>query len=439
MKTTTKPILSCILLVLSNASCANILLEDIAPTESVPNYIMARSRFVPSVSLTIDMPPGSQERTLEVFSDYDSTTSREKEEEEEEEETEEQESNESDPGVFSFEEDDEEYEKYEEELEKYEEDKKEITIGSSEDDVYEPVSYDDEADNENDLFSNQTDQNDISGNEEDFEEQEESEDSTLAILDSLNSFLQTSPKTFDLNSLSTIYPPNTLMNVNDASLLFADNNVFVIDSKLGKGNRGAVFKALQYGTNPVAIKFVPFVEKKSEASFALEVECIGKLGRLFTFGVIEPVEGDNEFEFQTVSTGFIAMNFIAGDTLANTLLNATSIEQIEIIEKASIEAVKSFFSTTGKVHYDLVPENFIVSPKNEVSLIDFEQVVDPSKLTVSGQFYMDGQIATFSTMIASVKLLFQQKIPLNWDALYEVGGDVTEAQKLALYESLINK
>ncbi|MCP3916880.1 MAG: serine/threonine protein kinase [bacterium] len=165
---------------------------------------------------------------------------------------------------------------------------------------------------------------------------------------------------------------------------------YALHELLGTGGMGAVFRAVQAGTNrPVAMKFV-----KSSAPggvlaqrFEREMEALARLDHPGIASIYHSGTADWNGETHR----FCAMELVQGAlpiTRYATGSDATTRERFELIVAAA-EAVAHAHSQ-GVVHRDLTPNNVLVDQNGQLKIVDFGIAslidADPAcRITLSGQ------------------------------------------------------
>ena len=142
---------------------------------------------------------------------------------------------------------------------------------------------------------------------------------------------------------------------------------YQIRSVLGEGGMGKVYLAHDTKLDrKVALKILPLelaANQESMRRFTQEAKTAAALhhpniGQIFEIG-----EHD--------STRYIAMEFVAGDTL-RTLLSRRRIELKRGLEWcAQVAGGLSAAHTQGVIHRDIKPENLVVTPAGQVKILDF--------------------------------------------------------------------
>jgi serine/threonine protein kinase len=161
-----------------------------------------------------------------------------------------------------------------------------------------------------------------------------------------------------------------------AAEMLADNHEFKsgqtiahyqIRSVLGEGGMGKVYLAHDTKLDrKVALKILPLelaANQESMRRFTQEAKTAAALHHPNIAQIFEIGEHDN--------TRYIAMEFVAGDTL-RTLLSRRRIELKRGLEwSAQIAGGLSAAHTQGVIHRDIKPENLIVTPAGQVKILDF--------------------------------------------------------------------
>jgi len=158
---------------------------------------------------------------------------------------------------------------------------------------------------------------------------------------------------------------------------------YEIESELGRGGMGVVFKAQQIGLNRVvALKMVlagPYADPSMRARFLVEAESIAAMEhpnivRVFAIGEHEGYP-------------FLSMEYLPGSTLA-AKVKATGLmparEAVQLVAKLA-DAVAHAHSR-GVVHRDIKPANVLLTDSGDPRLTDFGLAkVGRSDLSVTGQ------------------------------------------------------
>jgi serine/threonine-protein kinase len=166
----------------------------------------------------------------------------------------------------------------------------------------------------------------------------------------------------------------------DPLIGFLVNGKFKIERAIARGGMGRIY----YGTQapldrPVAIKVVKADSVNEEDSqflkrFLLEASILAKLQHpnvvtLFDYGRIENAPGGHEMYF-------IAMEYLAGDTLSERLKNLGALTAAEtlLLFRQIARGLREAHAR-GVIHRDLKPSNIIIVPEAEgaeiVKLVDF--------------------------------------------------------------------
>ena len=142
---------------------------------------------------------------------------------------------------------------------------------------------------------------------------------------------------------------------------------YQIRSVLGEGGMGKVYLAHDTKLDrKVALKILPLesaANAESMRRFTQEAKTAAALHHPNIAQIFEIGEHDN--------TRYIAMEFVAGDTL-RTLLSRRRIDLKRGLEWcAQVAAGLSAAHTQGVIHRDIKPENLVVTPTGQVKILDF--------------------------------------------------------------------
>jgi eukaryotic-like serine/threonine-protein kinase len=142
---------------------------------------------------------------------------------------------------------------------------------------------------------------------------------------------------------------------------------YQIRSVLGEGGMGKVYLAQDTKLDrKVALKILPLelaANQESMRRFTQEAKTAAALHHPNIAQIFEIGEHDN--------TRYIAMEFVAGDTL-RTLLSRRRIELKRGLEwSAQVAGGLSAAHTQGVIHRDIKPENLVVTPEGQVKILDF--------------------------------------------------------------------
>lgn len=157
----------------------------------------------------------------------------------------------------------------------------------------------------------------------------------------------------------------------------------MIDRELGSGGMGTVYLGHHNETGrAAAVKMLPASlarEPGFKDRFLREIEAMQKLKsphivELYESGVEQGIP-------------FYAMEYVAGETLADKILREKRLPWREVIEIAvQVARALKAAHNTGVIHRDLKPSNLLLTPDQTVKLTDFgiAQVFATSKLTATG-------------------------------------------------------
>ncbi len=140
---------------------------------------------------------------------------------------------------------------------------------------------------------------------------------------------------------------------------------YKIETKLGEGGMGVVYKALDTKLNrPVALKFLPShvsEAEKDKERFVQEAQAAASLSHanICTIFGIEDVEGKQ----------FIVMEYVDGQTLQEKKQNLPLKQALEI----GIQIADGLAAAHDKgiVHRDIKPENIMIKKDGTVQIMDF--------------------------------------------------------------------
>jgi len=138
-----------------------------------------------------------------------------------------------------------------------------------------------------------------------------------------------------------------------------------IDSKLGEGGMGVVYRATDTELDrAVAIKtLIAAQDPESEARFLREARLASRLQHpsivtIYHFGLHE-------------HTRYIVMEFVEGKTLKK-IINNKPMPLIQLCELAlQVGDALNVAHEKGVVHRDMKPENVLVTPRGQVKILDF--------------------------------------------------------------------
>jgi Tol biopolymer transport system component/predicted Ser/Thr protein kinase len=141
--------------------------------------------------------------------------------------------------------------------------------------------------------------------------------------------------------------------------------------KIGEGGMGVVWKAEDTALNrEVAIKVLPaHVAREPErlARFDREAKLLASLNH----ANIASVYGLHEHGTSTDSVRFLAMEYVKGEDLAQRLARGRlSVQQVLGFARQVSDALQSAHET-GVIHRDLKPANILITPADQVKVLDF--------------------------------------------------------------------
>jgi serine/threonine protein kinase len=170
-----------------------------------------------------------------------------------------------------------------------------------------------------------------------------------------------------------------------AGSFFGDR--FRIDSPLGTGGMGAVFKATDLKANrQIALKVLLKARRDGESRqrFAREAEILSKLSHPGIVGI-------HGFGHAQGGVPWLAMELVEGESLGDRVRRKGPLPADEVapILRAVCDALQTAHAA-GVIHRDLKPDNIILRkhaiPAQAVKLIDFglSRVDDAKRLTATG-------------------------------------------------------
>ncbi len=141
--------------------------------------------------------------------------------------------------------------------------------------------------------------------------------------------------------------------------------------KIGEGGMGVVWKAVDTVLDrEVAIKVLP-------DAFAANVERLARFEReakllaSLNHTNIASIHGLHEASTSTGSVRFLAMELVAGESLADRLSRGpVQVEQILGLAVQIAEALEAAHDN-GVIHRDLKPANIQITPEGKIKVLDF--------------------------------------------------------------------
>ena len=151
---------------------------------------------------------------------------------------------------------------------------------------------------------------------------------------------------------------------------------FVLNSKLGAGSIGAVYKATQISLDrPVALKilFPEYITAKGTRDFLREARAAAKLSH--TNLVQSYAVGEDNGVY------FMAMTYISGETLKSRLRREKKIpvdEALHIVQQVA-EALYYAWDESRLIHRDVKPDNIMITEDGIVKLTDLGLAINQSE------------------------------------------------------------
>jgi serine/threonine protein kinase len=141
-------------------------------------------------------------------------------------------------------------------------------------------------------------------------------------------------------------------------------NHYQILEKLGRGGMGEVYLAEDTKLyRKVAIKFLKFSSEKAERHLRREARAAASLNHPNICTIYEIGEHNNR--------SFIVMEYIEGETLERVIKeNKLDLRKIVPIAISIAEALAEAHSR-GLIHRDIKPSNVIITPKDQIKVLDF--------------------------------------------------------------------
>lgn len=176
------------------------------------------------------------------------------------------------------------------------------------------------------------------------------------------------------------------MKANEVAIGSVIGMRYRITSMLGRGGMGTVYKAIHVGLGkPVALKLLHkrFAGGEFEARFEREARAVARLDHPSCVRVLD-------FGKTADQKRFLAMEFIAGPSLAQTLDHRGKLSSAHAIHIASdVLQALAHARRAGVVHRDVKPANVMFARRDNVGravLIDFglARLQDHSPLTRAG-------------------------------------------------------
>jgi serine/threonine-protein kinase len=158
----------------------------------------------------------------------------------------------------------------------------------------------------------------------------------------------------------------------DALPLSTRINDFYISNKLGQGGMGFVYRAVRAETRDVfALKFFPhnYGEHLDYDPFEREVRLHSRVRHPNVAQLVDcgEIEGRK----------YLVMEYVPGQSLF-TAVNRREVTSLDVLKimKQTASALKEVHAQ-DVVHRDVKPDNIMLTPTNDVKLIDFGIAIDP--------------------------------------------------------------
>src|SRR5277367_1953619 len=142
---------------------------------------------------------------------------------------------------------------------------------------------------------------------------------------------------------------------------------YLILEKIGAGGMGVVYRAHDERLDrDVALKVLPpgiFGDEAARKRFRKEALALSKLNH-------PSIATIHDFDSQA-DIDFLVMEYIAGTTLSHRLSSESLSEKDIAALGVQIASALEEAHERGIVHRDLKPSNILVTPKNQVKVLDF--------------------------------------------------------------------